>query len=147
MGSGCGTAGAVVTSKMRDLQFESSQWQFNVNCPEMTIDNEKRFRERLNFFKKGKYFWGRAVWPDLAKFRHFSNSLRVLCKSLRVFGKLLSILWQIWLIFFATNGKILKNNLTIRSHWGLATRELDSRMLKSLFASDRENKKVRIDLM
>ena len=38
-----------------------------------------------------------------------------------LFGKILSIIWQICeiigLIFIAANGQILKNNLTIWSHW------------------------------
>ena len=38
-----------------------------------------------------------------------------------LFGTMLSLLWQICdiigLIFIVTNGQILKNNLTIWSHW------------------------------
>ena len=64
------------------------------------------------------------MWPDLAKFRHFGKSLLVFGKFLTVyflFDKMLSILWQICdmigLIFIDVNGQILKNNLTIWSHW------------------------------
>ena len=64
-----------------------------------------------------------AMWPDLAKIRHFGKS-QVFCNSLTVyflFGKMLSILCQICdiigLIFIVSNGQILKNNLTILSHW------------------------------
>ena len=64
------------------------------------------------------------VWPDLVKFRHFGKSLQVFGKFLTVyflFGKMLSTLWQICdiigLIFIASNGQTLKNNLTIWSHW------------------------------
>ena len=63
-----------------------------------------------------------AVWPDLAKFCHFGKTLQV--KFLKVyflFGKVLSLLWQIWYIIglnlIVGNGQILKNNLTIWSHW------------------------------
>ena len=59
-----------------------------------------------------------------ANFRHFGKSLQVFGKFLTVFslfGKMLKLLWQfcdiIVSIFFAANGQILKNNLTIRSHW------------------------------
>ena len=52
------------------------------------------------------------------------HSLQVFGKILAdyfLFGKKLSQLWQIcdiiWLIFSVTNGQILKNNLTIWSHW------------------------------
>ena len=50
------------------------------------------------------------VWPDLAKFRHFGKSLQVFGQFLTVcicFGKMLSLLWQIWdiigLIFIVLN--------------------------------------------
>ena len=63
------------------------------------------------------------VWPDLAKFRHFVKSLQVFGNFLTVyflFGKMLSLLWQICdiigLIFNVANVQILKNNLTIWSH-------------------------------
>ena len=66
----------------------------------------------------------RSVWPDSAKFRHFVKSLQVFGKFLKVcflFGKMLSLLWQICdiieVIFNVANGQILKNNLTIWSHW------------------------------
>ena len=57
--------------------------------------------------------------PDLAKFRHFDKILKVyFC-----FGKILNLLWQMFcingLIFIVTNGQILKDNLTIWSHWRL----------------------------
>ena len=63
------------------------------------------------------------MWPDLAKFCHFGKKLQVFGKFLKVyflFGKMLSILWQICDIFglnflFAI-GQILKNYLTIWSH-------------------------------
>ena len=63
------------------------------------------------------------MWPDLAKFRHFGKSLQVFVKYLMVnflFGKMLSLLWQICdiigLIFIFANGQILKNNISIWSH-------------------------------
>ena len=56
------------------------------------------------------------VLPDLAKFRHFGKFLTVYF----LFGKMLSLLWQICdiigLIFGVANGQILKNFLTIWSH-------------------------------
>ena len=68
-----------------------------------------------------------AVWPDLAKFRHFGKTLQVFVKFWTVyflFGKMFTLLWQIWyfiaLIFIVVNGQILKNNLTIWSHWAAA---------------------------
>ena len=69
-----------------------------------------------------------AVWPDLAKFHHLSKSLQVFGSFLMVyllFGIMLSRLLQICdiigLIFSVANGQILKNNLTIWSHWTLST--------------------------
>ena len=79
------------------------------------------------------------MWPDLAKFHHFDKSLQVFGNFLTVyfsFGKMLSILWQIWdiigLIFIAANGQILKNNLTIWSHWLAKTFEWIRRKNQSL---------------
>ena len=64
-----------------------------------------------------------AVWPDLAKFRHFGTILQVFGQFLTVyllFVKLVNLLWQICyntgLIFIVANGPILKHNLTIWSH-------------------------------
>ena len=55
------------------------------------------------------------AWPDLAKFRHFCT-----LTAYFLFGKMLSLLWQIWniigIIFIVADGKILKYNLTIWSH-------------------------------
>ena len=57
------------------------------------------------------------VWPDLAQFRHFGKFLTVYF----LFGKMLNLLLQIsyifGLIFIVAEGQILKNNLTIWSHW------------------------------
>ena len=64
-----------------------------------------------------------AVWPDWAKFRQLAKSLAIF-DSFFLFGKMLTLLWQIWyiigLIFIVANGQILKNNLTVWSHWPLA---------------------------
>ena len=64
------------------------------------------------------------MWPDLAKFRHFGESLQVFGKFLTVyflFGKMLNLLGQIFdiigPIFIFANGQILTNNITIWSHW------------------------------
>ena len=58
-----------------------------------------------------------AVSLDLAKFRHFGKSLQVFVKIMTVyflFGKMLSLLWQICdvvgLIFRVLNGQILKKS-------------------------------------
>ena len=65
-----------------------------------------------------------TVWPEMAKFRHFSKSLVVNGKFLTVyflFGQMLSLLWQtsdiIGQFFTVTNGQILKNNTIFWSHW------------------------------
>ena len=57
------------------------------------------------------------MWPDLAEFRHLGKNFHG--KFLIVyflFGKMLSLLLQIWyiieLIFIVADGQILKNNLT-----------------------------------
>ena len=68
--------------------------------------------------------WDRpTVWPDLAKFHHFSKVLQVFGKSLMVyflFGKMFNLLRWICYIFeinfIVANGQILKNNLTIWPH-------------------------------
>ena len=61
---------------------------------------------------------------SFVKFRHFGKSLQVFDKFLAVyflFGKMLSLLRQICdlnrLNFIVASGQILKNNLTIWSHW------------------------------
>ena len=63
------------------------------------------------------------MWPDLAKYRHFGETFKVLDKFSRVylpFGKILNLLWQIlytfWKIFIDVNDQMLKNNLAIWSH-------------------------------
>ena len=65
-----------------------------------------------------------AVWPDWPKFRHFGKKLKAFGKFLKVyilFGKMLSLLWQICyiigLIFIVVVDQILNNNLTIGSNW------------------------------
>ena len=80
-----------------------------------------------NWFRKRKYKFC-SVWPDLTKFRHFGKSWQIFGKFLTVYflpGKLLSPPWQIYVIFglnfIAANGQILKNNLTIWSHWFCST--------------------------
>ena len=64
------------------------------------------------------------VWPDLAKFRHFGNILKVLGNYVRaylVLGKNLNLRWStfyaIGQVFIAANDLILTNNLAIWSHW------------------------------
>ena len=62
-----------------------------------------------------------AVWPDLAKFRHFDKSIQMFGKILTdyfLFGKIPILLGEICdiIIFIVANGQILKNNLTIYSH-------------------------------
>ena len=68
-----------------------------------------------------------TVWPYLTKFRHIVQKLQVFGKSLTIyflFGKMLSPIWQncdlIELIFIVANGQLLKNDLTIWSHWQCA---------------------------
>ena len=85
--------------------------------PKFSAEHSLRFRDELC---KNLPPRSGAVWPDLAKFHHF----RCIGKSLTVcflFGKMLSQLWQtcyiIFQIFTVANGQILKNNLTIWSHW------------------------------
>ena len=57
------------------------------------------------------------VWPDLAKVYKFLANF----ECFFLFGKMLSQFWHICdilgLIFIVANGQILKNNLTIWSHW------------------------------
>ena len=79
------------------------------------------------------------MWPDLAKFRHFGKTLKVVSKFLTVYflsGKMLSLLWQICdnigLIFIVVNGQILKNNLTIWSHWTPVVNQCLARVWRSL---------------
>ena len=64
------------------------------------------------------------MWPHLAKFRNFGKSLQVFGKFLTVyflFCKMLSQLCQICdiigLICIVANSQVIKNNLTIWSHW------------------------------
>ena len=101
------------------------QTMFNFRSPYKIISYytvELIASELINEFQKN--LWLKcSVWSDLAKIRHFGKS-QVFCNSLTVyflFGKMLSILCQICdiigLIFIVSNGQILKNNLTILSHW------------------------------
>ena len=64
-----------------------------------------------------------SVWPDLAKFRHFTTTLKNCGHFERVqklFAKVLSLLWPILYalgqIIIVENGKILKSNLAIWSN-------------------------------
>ena len=93
---------------------------------EREIERDRKEKKKKPFCVKKMEFWRdvmpTAVWPDLAKFCHFGKTLQV--KFLKVyflFGKVLSLLWQIWyiigLILIFANGQILKNNLTIWSRW------------------------------
>ena len=70
----------------------------------------------------------RVVWPDLAKFRHFGKTLEVFGKFFTIyflFGKMLCQLRQIYYIIgqilIVANGQLLKNSVTIWSHWNGAT--------------------------
>ena len=61
-----------------------------------------------------EFLWMQAVWPDLAKFRHFGKNLKIFDKYLTVnflFGKMLSLLWQIFdiigLVFMVKYLKII----------------------------------------
>ena len=63
------------------------------------------------------------VWPDLAIFRHFGKTLKVLCNFSRIyllFGKILNLLWQILCTFgqilIEVNDQNLENNVAIWSH-------------------------------
>ena len=65
-----------------------------------------------------------AVWPDLAKFRHFGKTYSDFGKILMVylvFGKILTLLCQefyvIGRIFIAVNGQILNSYQAIWSLW------------------------------
>ena len=56
-----------------------------------------------------------AVWPDLAKFRHFGKKINFFGHFLSnylVFGKIVNLLWQIFYtfgqIFIVLNGQIFK---------------------------------------
>ena len=80
----------------------------------------KSFSKFYKFSRRSTSSW--TVWPDLVKFL-ISQSLQVFGNFLTLyllFGKMLSLLWQIcdiiWLIFIVANGHILKNILTIWSH-------------------------------
>ena len=65
-----------------------------------------------------------AVWPDLAKFRHFGKTLQVFGNFWQFISHLHKMLCQlrqiydiIGQIFIVANGQILKNNITIWPHW------------------------------
>ena len=65
-----------------------------------------------------------AVWPDLAKFRHFGNNFKVFGhfkKLCIVFGKLLNLLWQMFIaigqIFIVVNCQKTKHNVATWSHY------------------------------
>ena len=79
---------------------------------EGTKFNFKNFQTKRHFLHSAYAQTERPVWPDLAKFRHFGKSLEIFGKFLTayfLFGKMLSILWQICdiigLIFIAANGQ------------------------------------------
>ena len=93
-------------TRLVDIQFSQQKFHWKL--------------ESFNFYSKGHW---KAVWPDLAKFRHFGKNLQVFGKFLTaylLFGNMLSLLWQIWYIIgqiiFVANNQILNNNLTIWSH-------------------------------
>ena len=91
----------------------------NGYIPSTTERRKERKKKR-----EGKLRGSRQVWPDLAKLCHFGKILLVFSNFLKVyflFGKMLSLLWQLCfilgLIFIVTNGQILQINLTVWSHW------------------------------
>ena len=64
------------------------------------------------------------MWPDLAKYRHFTTTLKNFGHFERVQLVIAKVLSLLWLILYAIgqlliveNGKMLKNNLAIWSHW------------------------------
>ena len=81
-----------------------------LNGFQFTFFEVKRYE--LQTFKRHLF----GVWPDFAKFLHFGKLLMVYF----LFGKMLSLLWQIFdiigIIFTVANGQILKNTITIWSH-------------------------------
>ena len=56
-----------------------------------------------------------AVWPDLAKFRHFGKSFKVFCNFKKLYlllGNILNLLWQIFTLlcnFHCHTGPMLYN--------------------------------------
>ena len=70
-----------------------------------------------NLFGGGRVTRFGEISPVWQKF----ISLRKKMTVYFLFGKILSLLWQIWdivgLIFSVANGQIFKNDLTIWSHW------------------------------
>ena len=64
------------------------------------------------------------MWPDLAKFGHFGNILKVLGICLRVYlllCKISNLHWQLWFHigpnFRFVNGQNWTNNIAVWSHW------------------------------
>ena len=64
---------------------------------------------------------GDLIWRNFATLVKVDKSLAHFLMVYFLSGKILSLLWQICdiivLIFIGANGQILKNNLTIWSHW------------------------------
>ena len=101
---------------------------FIINCIEKTKIKEKRGREwplfknsltmkiklvssmKTVMSKELRLFNLFPVWPDLAKFRHFGKKIQALLTVYFLFGKMLSLLWQICdiigLIFSVGNDQI-----------------------------------------
>ena len=119
--------------KQHDLMLQImsmvSKIQFCSSLVRVQRDQISKYRMRWNCRQKWNLlycvrFIVLQVWPDLAKFHHFGKNVQVFVKTLIVywlFGKMVNLLWQICdiigPIFIATNGKILKNNLTSWWHW------------------------------
>ena len=69
-----------------DKHFQTFFWLFSGE-----IIERRFFRNQNNLVQS---HWTRPVWPDLAKFHHFGNSLRVYF----VLGKILNLIWQNFMI-------------------------------------------------
>ena len=110
---------------------------FNYSCKRQNIEtrflclNRTNQRAKLGipkkFVSKKWGIFGRGIgplWPDLAKFRHFGNILKVLGDYMKVYLVLSKNLNLLWATFYAigqisvvANGLILTKNLAIWSHW------------------------------
>ena len=113
-----------------DVERAKFFWSFHILMLHSSTSNRLHF---LLTTTTTDPFWEKArtrlsylpsVFTDLAKFRHFGKTLQVFGKFWTVYFllcKMLSLLLNFWYIigltFVVANGQILKNNLTIWSHW------------------------------
>ena len=113
---------SISSSQIRPPIDQSLCWQNPLPTREIESTYFSFFEQTKLFFSEftrqtlDEYCLRISVWPDLAKFHHFGNRLKVYLVLGKVFSSLWHNLYAIGQIFIAENGQILKTQFVIWSH-------------------------------